>query len=262
MNTKKPSILTAPRSAMPYSFLALSAMLTLVAGCQSKEEAVWIACDAPNKVDPSLPPAERGQALANLIGRDVKNRDVLALLESPEHPTEKANKLNELAKSYHIETCSLAALWSNVPTPTAALSQVPPPRFLPPVLEPQVLGELPMDAIQQTMQRQSSKLRACYEAGFRRDHSLAGVVLVRFVVGTEGNVIEATDAGSTLSDPQVVDCLLQEIRKTTFPKPKNGNATVLFPIQLRLDATAAASASHAPASASSAPPSPPAASSP
>lgn len=242
-----------------HPFVLLAALIGL-AGCQSKEEAVRLACDAPNKVNATLPPAERGRALADYIDKNVKNGEVLALLGSAEPPTDKARKLEVMAASASVQECALATLWSKAPPPLPPFPNASgdPPRLRPPPLETQVFGQLPIDVVNDAMQKRASTLQDCYKAGLRRDKSLAGVVLMRFVIGEDGKVTEAVDAGSALADEEVIKCLLTEVRKIEFPKPKSGTVTVLFPIQLRLSAPAAASASVGPGpSASAAPSTPP-----
>jgi hypothetical protein len=236
----------------------LLAALVGATGCQSKEEAVRLACDAPNKVNATLPPAERGRALADYIDKNVKNGEVLALLGSAEPPTDKARKLEVMAASASVQECALATLWSKAPPPLRPFPEMSgaPPHLRPPALETQVFGQLSVDLVNETMQKHTSALQACYKAGIRRDKTLNGVVLMRFVIGEDGKVTEAVDAGSALPDEEVIKCLLEEVRKIEFPKPKSGTVTVLFPIQLRLSSPAS-SASVDPGSSASAAPAPP-----
>jgi len=93
-------------------------------------------------------------------------------------------------------------------------------------------ARLPPEVIQQTVRPGFGRHRLCYRKGLQRNPKLAGKVVVRFVIGKEGSVTSAVDAGSTLPDPAVVACVVRGFRSLTFPPPSGGSGilTVIYPI--------------------------------
>ncbi|APR75749.1 Hypothetical protein A7982_01095 [Minicystis rosea] len=93
---------------------------------------------------------------------------------------------------------------------------------------------LPPEVIRHTVRQGFGRHRLCYEKGLHKDPKLAGKVVVRFVIGKDGSVTSAVDAGSTLPDPAVVACVVRDFRSLTFPPPRGGSGilTVIYPIEL------------------------------
>jgi hypothetical protein len=94
------------------------------------------------------------------------------------------------------------------------------------------LGRVRPEVIQAVVRRRFGEFRGCYEAGLARDPKLEGRVVVRFVIGRDGRVSSAEDAGSDLPDAAVVDCVVGRFRAFTFPEPEGGIVTVVYPIHL------------------------------
>lgn len=84
--------------------------------------------------------------------------------------------------------------------------------------------------IQRVVRGRFDIFRKCYEDGLRVNPNLEGKVVVRFVIDRQGYVASATDAGSTIPDPQVVDCVVRGYTSLVFPKPDGGIVTVVYPI--------------------------------
>lgn len=94
---------------------------------------------------------------------------------------------------------------------------------------------LPPVVIQRIVRAAFDEFRACYEAGLARDPRLEGMVTVRFVIGRQGLVMEATEEeGCTLDDPEVRTCIVKTYRRLRFPKPEGGTVTVVYPITFSL----------------------------
>lgn len=124
------------------SILLLAAAATLAAACKDRvssqpggdsassqtfEDAMRVACDAPNSAD--LPPASGGEAnramlLAAWLDRRVQNREVRQLMggAGAETPDGKLAALEAGARRAGIERCALADLWR---TPPPAESRPP-----------------------------------------------------------------------------------------------------------------------------------------
>jgi tetratricopeptide (TPR) repeat protein len=95
------------------------------------------------------------------------------------------------------------------------------------------MGNLPRAVIERIVRQRFARMRACYEAGLRENPALAGRVIIRFVIGQEGEVLSSMDGGSDIADRSVVACAIVAIRTAVFPSPASGFVTVSFPILFR-----------------------------
>ncbi|MEO7331086.1 MAG: AgmX/PglI C-terminal domain-containing protein, partial [Minicystis sp.] len=93
-----------------------------------------------------------------------------------------------------------------------------------------VSGRLPPEVVQRVVRQSAGRARRCYENGLRRDPTLAGRVVVRFLILANGEVGSAADAGSSLGDPGVIACVVRTVQGLTFPAPEGGAITVTYPI--------------------------------
>ncbi len=92
-------------------------------------------------------------------------------------------------------------------------------------------GRLPPEIIQRIVRANFSGMRTCYEAGLRRSGNLNGKVEVRFVIERDGRVSSAKPTeGTALVDNTVVQCVVGEFSKLTFPEPEGGTVIVVYPI--------------------------------
>ena len=93
-------------------------------------------------------------------------------------------------------------------------------------------GRLPAEVIQRIVRQNFGRFRLCYEAGLRGNPSLSGRVATKFVIGRDGSVQQASDAGSDMPDQNVVACVVRSFNALSFPSPEGGIATVTYPIVL------------------------------
>lgn len=93
-----------------------------------------------------------------------------------------------------------------------------------------VNDRLPPERIQKVVRAAKAEVRRCYENGLRSSPSLAGRVVVRFVIDREGRVESAKDEGSDPVDKAVVGCVVNVYAKLTFPRPDGGSLAVVYPI--------------------------------
>lgn len=94
----------------------------------------------------------------------------------------------------------------------------------------EVSGRLPPQIIQRIVRQNHGRFRLCYERGLGGNPSLSGRVNVRFVIGRNGAVSNASNAGSTLPNSDVVACVVRSFYGLSFPKPEGGMVTVSYPI--------------------------------
>ena len=93
-------------------------------------------------------------------------------------------------------------------------------------------GRIPAEVIQRIVRQNFGRFRLCYEAGLRGNPSLTGRVSTKFVIGRDGAVMQASDAGSDMPDQNVVACVVRSFNALSFPSPEGGVATVTYPIIL------------------------------
>lgn len=91
-------------------------------------------------------------------------------------------------------------------------------------------GRLPPEVIQRIIRQNFGRFRRCYEAVLHHNPTLAGRVMVRFVIGRDGAVSSVENGGSDLSDPAVVRCVVRSFYGLSFPQPEDGIVTVAYPI--------------------------------
>ena len=93
-------------------------------------------------------------------------------------------------------------------------------------------GRLPAEVIQRIVRQNFGRMRLCYTNGLRGNPGLQGRVSTKFVIGRDGSVSAARDAGSDLPDQAVVQCVVSSFMALSFPAPEGGIATVTYPLTL------------------------------
>jgi len=144
--------------------------------------------------------------------------------------------------SFSVVTAVVATLAKNAATRGATSPTVqfckeePPPPGTSPLnhfLATRIRGRLPPEQIQKIVRTIYHRFRTCYEQGLSRNKSLAGKVVVRFVIGREGNVTRVLIAeGTSMPDRQVVECVAKNFYDLVFPQPEDGIVTVVYPLTL------------------------------
>lgn len=85
-------------------------------------------------------------------------------------------------------------------------------------------GHVDPDEVEAVMNAHKSEFKACYESSPERK---VGLIETRFKVNSSGKVIQAEVQMSTLEDPVVESCLLEQIRGLSFPSPTGGSEAQL-----------------------------------
>ena len=91
-------------------------------------------------------------------------------------------------------------------------------------------GRLPREVVQRIVRQNFGRFRLCYDNGLRNHPGLQGRVSVKFVIGRTGAVTTATEVGSDLPDPAVVQCVVGGFGNLSFPQPESGLVTVVYPV--------------------------------
>jgi hypothetical protein len=109
-----------------------------------------------------------------------------------------------------------------------------------------VTGRLPPESIQRIIRMNFGRFRGCYADGLLSHARLSGRVVVRFVIGWDGQVTSVQDQGSTLANRDVTRCIMEGFTKLTFPTPAGGSITVVYPLVLTQDGKLATDLSEGP----------------
>lgn len=99
-------------------------------------------------------------------------------------------------------------------------------------IDPKSKGRLDPKTVDDVVEGGYPLFARCYRDGVQRNHDIQGALRLRFVVDRHGNVHSITDAGSDLSDRQVVDCVAEAFFSLRFPEPKTGDVEVVYRIHL------------------------------
>jgi hypothetical protein len=94
-----------------------------------------------------------------------------------------------------------------------------------------VSGRLPSDSIRKVVGGVNGRFRLCYERGLQSDPKLSGRVSVRFVIGRDGSVSNASNGGSDMPDSSVVSCVVRAFYGLKFTPPESGIVTVVYPLR-------------------------------
>src|SRR5690606_6060100 len=102
---------------------------------------------------------------------------------------------------------------------------------------PEAAPEATLDPqhIAEVSQQRRSDIRACYEAGVRKNPLLEGRVTYRFVVASAGEVERVDVEQTTLGSPAVLKCISRLIEGLRFDPPEGGGSTVVrYPFHFQI----------------------------
>jgi TonB family protein len=97
-------------------------------------------------------------------------------------------------------------------------------------------GSLGPDEVTEVANAGMDDVGACYQASMERtrNQDLEGVVIVKFTIDKDGKVSSAEPGDSTLGDEEASKCIVEAVKKWTFPKPPDGaDVQVHFPFDLK-----------------------------
>jgi hypothetical protein len=94
-----------------------------------------------------------------------------------------------------------------------------------------VNGQLPPEVVQRIVRQNFGRFRLCYDSGLKRARALAGQVAVHFVIDTSGSVSRTErDPTTTMTDAEVVSCVIRSVGDLSFPQPQGGPVDVVYPM--------------------------------
>ena len=101
------------------------------------------------------------------------------------------------------------------------------PPMLPPPASPH--GAIDLTLVTAEVNRRVGDLAACYERRLVDVPTLAGTVVIHWVIDEAGAVPEACITDDTVGDPAVTACVNQLVARGGFPVPQGGAVDVSFP---------------------------------
>jgi hypothetical protein len=102
-------------------------------------------------------------------------------------------------------------------------------------------GHLSALSARRVVEASHDKVQACYHLALKHDDRLRGRVATKFVIGIDGKVtsahqqlnpVEFDDARAgepNITDPEMVECVLDALRELSFPAPVTGEFIMRFP---------------------------------
>lgn len=86
------------------------------------------------------------------------------------------------------------------------------------------------DLVLKVVRRHQNEIRFCYESALSKAPDLAGKVTVAWTISPTGAVDTAQIAESGLGNESVESCIVQRVKRWTFPEPKGGQeVAITFP---------------------------------
>lgn len=95
--------------------------------------------------------------------------------------------------------------------------------------DPIIMGALDKNEIQRVIQSRLTQIRYCYENQLQKHPTLAGRVMVSFIIKADGKVAEVKIAGSTLKNKQVEQCIIDLLSRLRFARKSEGEINVRYP---------------------------------
>ena len=94
-----------------------------------------------------------------------------------------------------------------------------------------VNGRLPPEVVGRIVRQNFGRFRLCYAEALRKKPTLAGKIVVRFDIATDGAVSQSTrDRSTDLPDADMVACVLKAFGPLSFPQPEGGVVHVTYPL--------------------------------
>ncbi|MGQ0504843.1 MAG: AgmX/PglI C-terminal domain-containing protein [Myxococcaceae bacterium] len=90
-------------------------------------------------------------------------------------------------------------------------------------------GPLTPLTIKDVIHEHRADVRKCADARTPAQQTVAGKVVVHFMIGMEGALSHVRLESSTLNEPKLEQCMVNAVKGWRFPKPKHSRVEVNFP---------------------------------
>jgi len=85
------------------------------------------------------------------------------------------------------------------------------------------------DALGHFINARKGSIQSCYETQLKRNPTLKGKLVVRFTIGTKGNVTEVSIDSDTMGSDEVASCVMNRIKTWKVPCTPDSETAVAFP---------------------------------
>lgn len=92
---------------------------------------------------------------------------------------------------------------------------------------PMIIGGIDNGVVEQGIVNHMSHINGCYESQRASNPSLAGKVLVKFQIGMDGSVANASTRSTSLRDELTEACVNAEVNKVMFPPLEGGRLAIV-----------------------------------
>ncbi len=90
-------------------------------------------------------------------------------------------------------------------------------------------GQISEAAVERVLSKYQAKLQYCYEKALLSDSSLAGTILMQWVISTSGSVSDVQVVRSQMNHAGLNQCISNILAGIHFPSPKGGAVILKFP---------------------------------
>ncbi|HXU73721.1 MAG TPA: AgmX/PglI C-terminal domain-containing protein [Polyangia bacterium] len=90
-------------------------------------------------------------------------------------------------------------------------------------------GSLDPSVIAKEIRSRLGAIKACYEAGLKRNPNIGGKVQLRFEISSVGKVTSAEIENDTMHDDEVASCITSRVKTWRFPAPAGGSVQFSYP---------------------------------
>ena len=90
-----------------------------------------------------------------------------------------------------------------------------------------ILGALDRSLIDEVIKRHMNQIRYCYQRELTKNPSLAGKIVVKFVIAKDGTVSSASKKNSSMNNAGVEQCVVGRFMRMQFPEPKGGGIVIV-----------------------------------
>ncbi len=95
-----------------------------------------------------------------------------------------------------------------------------------------VKGDLDKAMIRRVVRRHMGRIRFCYERELTKDPKLAAKIAVKFTIGRDGKVTEASSKSSAGGNAELELCLSKAFEAMQFPAPAGGGIVIVaYPLR-------------------------------
>jgi hypothetical protein len=90
-------------------------------------------------------------------------------------------------------------------------------------------GSLDPSVIAREIRGRLGAIKACYEAGLKRNPNIGGKLQLRFEISTVGKVTSAEIENDSMHDDEVASCIKSRVMTWRFPAPSGGSVQFSYP---------------------------------